>query len=685
MSDPPDHEPTRAISTLTKDRILQILVAHGVYIPNANNKTKAQLLDLIKSTPVDCQVALIEAAEAKLVAQQLARTDHQKRKVASEAARRLDKRQKNQHTPDHPAGQRFLVIPAEEVVRRCHKAFLDATSNTALKSEVCICCARRLFASAGRTMALDAVPNSSHLKPSVPHDKHVLTMDMLLETEFIRMVNGKQHGWFCDSCTRALVQNRLPPLALANRMWIGPVPDQLSELTVPERSLISIYHPRCYVYKLHPHNLWTHGGADTHLQTGLAGNVTTYALNLPEVVKMISGKLLPRPLAILSATIVITMIGPGNIPPNWLLGHFKFAVQQFMQLSCVSNALPLVAEVPLDILATMRHDPDLNTAQHEAESYLHNENIQQSAYPNFAGEERGELLAKNSASTNTAPDVIPLQHLAAVDMDLSSIAAEELMQYGLAKIAGQPNAEGGYVVRHGHTPVNEFGHRPTNRSSTNTQALDPVANLSANTFPWLYAYGEGGIEAERPVYVSMAEHVRCNIEEWSGRFCCDPVYVFLFFSILQKRQAMLGTSLTMKRADFDNASALFSTLTLADLSRAAEESAKGQAPSNPTVSLLRCMVHSAGGKVMGSDASRATYRSQIASSSLSLNPPSLWMTINPTDLHDPIVQVFAGEDINMDHFNSALGPDAQRRAETLAGNPYAAAKFFNYLIKTMLL
>ncbi|QRV90295.1 ATP-dependent DNA helicase PIF1 [Ceratobasidium sp. AG-Ba] len=139
----------------------------------------------------------------------------------------------------------------------------------------------------------------------------------------------------------------------------------------------------------------------------------------------------------------------------------------------------------------------------------------------------------------------------------------------------------------------------------------------------------------------------------------------------------------MKRADFDNASAMFSTLTLADLSRAADESARGQVPSNQIVALLRRMVHSAGGKVMGSDASRATYRSQIASTSLSLNPPSLWMTINPTDIHDPIMQVFAGENIDMDRFNATLGPDAQRRAENLAANPYAAARFFNYLIKTM--
>ena len=31
-------------------------------------------------------------------------------------------------------------------------------------------------------------------------------------------------------------------------------------------------------------------------------------------------------------------------------------------------------------------------------------------------------------------------------------------------------------------------------------------------------------------------------------------------------------------------------------------------------------------------------------------PPSLWITINPSDTRDPIAQVFAGEKIDMDDF-----------------------------------
>ena len=67
-----------------------------------------------------------------------------------------------------------------------------------------------------------------------------------------------------------------------------------------------------------------------------------------------------------------------------------------------------------------------------------------------------------------------------------------------------------------------------------------------------------------------------------------------------------------------------------------------------------------------------------------LNAPSLWLTINPCDLRDPITQIFAGEDIDMDRFLATVGPDKDQRAQNLSDDPYAAAKFFHFLICAIL-
>jgi hypothetical protein len=39
------------------------------------------------------------------------------------------------------------------------------------------------------------------------------------------------------------------------------------------------------------------------------------------------------------------------------------------------------------------------------------------------------------------------------------------------------------------------------------------------------------------------------------------------------------------------------------------------------------------------------------------DPAMLGVTINLTDLHDPIAQVFAGENIELDNCLSTIGPD----------------------------
>ncbi|KAG8214617.1 hypothetical protein J3R82DRAFT_9690 [Butyriboletus roseoflavus] len=39
------------------------------------------------------------------------------------------------------------------------------------------------------------------------------------------------------------------------------------------------------------------------------------------------------------------------------------------------------------------------------------------------------------------------------------------------------------------------------------------------------------------------------------------------------------------------------------------------------------------------------------------NSPSLWITINPSNIHDPVVQVLTGAEIDLDRFSSTAGLD----------------------------
>jgi Helitron helicase-like domain at N-terminus len=66
------------------------------------------------------------------------------------------------------------------------------------------------------------------------------------------------------------------------------------------------------------------------------------------------------------------------------------------------------------------------------------------------------------------------------------------------------------------------------------------------------------------------------------------------------------------------------------------------------------------------------------------NPATLWVALNFADTSDPIVQILAGEEINMDHFIATAGPDHTCRAINAASDPFAAAKYFHISVKLVL-
>jgi hypothetical protein len=57
--------------------------------------------------------------------------------------------------------------------------------------------------------------------------------------------------------------------------------------------------------------------------------------------------------------------------------------------------------------------------------------------------------------------------------------------------------------------------------------------------------------------------------------------------------------------------------------------------------------------------------------------------INPSD-QDPIAQVITGSNIDLDKFIATAGPDADERGRNIASDPFASAKFFHFMISTLL-
>ncbi|CAF1539874.1 unnamed protein product, partial [Rotaria sp. Silwood1] len=64
--------------------------------------------------------------------------------------------------------------------------------------------------------------------------------------------------------------------------------------------------------------------------------------------------------------------------------------------------------------------------------------------------------------------------------------------------------------------------------------------------------------------------------------------------------------------------------------------------------------------------------------------PSIFLTINPADIHSPVALYFAGVKLDLDNIQISQLMTTYKRAEIIASHPVATAKFFHLLISNIL-
>lgn len=208
--------------------------------------------------------------------------------------------------------------------------------------------------------------------------------------------------------------------------------------------------------------------------------------------------------------------------------------------------------------------------------------------------------------------------------------------------------------------------------------------MLAAAYPVLWPYGRGLYHEERPRKIGFSEYIRWTLQYFDKRFRKHHSFPFVAFSIQQKQSALLSAKIHMRRSDFEADTTLLEQLSLRDLQDAQIDEDAHRPIRNERVKRLRHHLYATSSHIVGSGKARAGYRTRIWGTCLWLRPPTLWVTINPLDYEDPIAQIIAGENIDMDSFLDIVGPDARERARNMADDPFASASFFHFLIEATL-
>ncbi|KAF8322939.1 uncharacterized protein EI90DRAFT_2936214, partial [Cantharellus anzutake] len=167
-------------------------------------------------------------------------------------------------------------------------------------------------------------------------------------------------------------KNKKPQHALSNGMWLGNMHSVLKHLTIPEQMLITLIYLCSFVFKMHP--LTCGGHNPTMLQRGMRGNVTSYDMDMKEIMAMVEGKKMPWLTRVLASIIMVTYVGQDQLPMQWLKSTFRVWHHNVLQaLQWLIHYNPLYRDVeidesilaslhnddiPIEIQAGMRHKPD---------------------------------------------------------------------------------------------------------------------------------------------------------------------------------------------------------------------------------------------------------------------------------------------------------------------------------------
>lgn len=288
-------------------------------------------------------------------------------------------------TLDHNA---FMKAGSTEAVDSAIVEFIERTSNLAMARGVCAVCAREMAVGELTPHRLDAFPSPHRLQPTESHPAHDIFNEMLLHPAGI---DNAENANICVECGRALLADKIPPFALANGLWIGDPPHELSYLTLPERLLIAKYFPAAYIIKLYPKKKGARHWDKRQLYSGMKGNVSTYQLDQSQITSMIDGTLMPQPSDILAATIGITFVGPKNLPDRGLPDLFKVRrarVQQALEWLVRNN--PLYSnimispsrlaqlpedDVPYELQATTKLSTDIKQLYGEQDGYVPEQDV----------------------------------------------------------------------------------------------------------------------------------------------------------------------------------------------------------------------------------------------------------------------------------------------------------------------
>ncbi len=448
----------------------------------------------------------------------------------------------------------------------------------------------------------------------------------------------------CQDCAESVRRRKLPKKALANGLWLGEVPKELSDLTFAEQLLIARVRINRFAVKVES------GMHKTKC------NIIAFQNPVPQIYDT-----LPPPTSDIEETFAVMFIR--SKPP---------AEKDFDEVP-VYNVRRTKVQEALEWLK-------LNHVDYE-NVFISHENLKN--YPLNGCPVPVILLKPEDVLTNKQPESTSVNDteqeegvtdgpFVAIMHSLTDTGAPVKTWTKLAGDALSHLKNGEKLLILGHTDAAE--------------SLFKNPTLYSSAFPWLFPYGLGSIDNDkRKIKISAKLHKGHLLMYHDKRFQMDRLFSLFAFNHEQIKDSTTAGFILTKQSCFQDVCNRISNLDHKVLQDITERYGKEEAVKAETAEEKNCFrllndLDKVAEKVDGSFTSKKHMRNELWSLVSYKGAPSWFITFAPADNFHPLCLYYADtEEQFIPRFRTSSD-----RYRLIAQNPVAGARFFHTMVQLFL-
>ncbi|PPQ80410.1 hypothetical protein CVT26_004432 [Gymnopilus dilepis] len=464
----------------------------------------------------------------------------------------------------------------------------------------------------------------------------------------------------------------MPKFALSNWLYYGKdelptdVAAEFAAASVFERTLIARARSNSICCKFNASDDDSNNNRLSHLRKGIRGNVMVAPLDairlynvLPPntdehwdtMSTVIVGNKMPS-----KAT--ITKLGPVLVRKSRVQKLLKFIIAHnphYKEGDCLSYS-----QKNLDQIHDEEDEPTIPKSVLVGQ--LQKEQAMEDANSDYTPRNNDELIETDKM------DELVMENVSYTDGDQSATAYQSMKILALERcLSGKPFLTSGT----GSSLVPDFNN--------------PC--ILTWLFPHLDPWGIGGFyEPKRTVNISMKEQLEHLLKLDDRSFEEDTEFAFTFYNVLRKASVSRGVRFQVPKKEQNRIVEQLLTLDVKELNRFRDKVErdgryKPVSEGERKIAALMKSITMTTRSLPGSNGYKTKMRDQIRAIINAKGSPTIFITINPSDVDHPLVRIFAGKDINLDDHLRGEDMESWERKVFAAKHPAASAMFFDFMIK----